>query len=121
MWLPMAEQGNLLAQNYVGIHHYLGLGVDRDFRKAVTWFAKAAVKGYPDAQYNLGAMYANGEHVAKDYYKAYLWFFAADHNGNQHAAKRLTGIASEHKLLGNQVRYAEQEAKQYINKEVISD
>lgn len=79
--------------------YYLGLGQRRDFQKALVWFEKAAKKGFADAQYNLGGMYENGEHVKKDYFKAYMWLFAAYNNGNLDAVKRLTAIASEHKLL----------------------
>ena len=116
IWMTRAGQGDAEAQNYIAIHYYLGLGQRRDFQKALAWFEKAAKKGFADAQYNLGGMYENGEYVKKDYFQAYMWLFAAHNNGNPHAAKRLIAIASEHKLLGNQVTYAEAQGKKYIKK-----
>ena len=116
LWLPMAEAGDPIAQNYLGIHHYLGLGKPRDYRKAKNWFEKAAADGLADAQYNLGTMYENGEYVEIDYMRAYMWLFAAHTNGNTNAANRMWGITGDHKLFGNQVALAEEQAQQYIKR-----
>ena len=113
MWQPLANNGDRVAQNYLGIHHYLGLGMERNFRLAKEWFEKAAMNGLSDAQYNLGVMYENGEYVQKDYLTAYMWFVIADRNGNSHAARRMQGIADEHKLFPNQIMRAESLAKKY--------
>ena len=63
LWLPKAEQGDAEAMNYLGILNYLGLGKQRDYRKAAEWFQQSAQMGFADAQYNLGSMYENGESV----------------------------------------------------------
>ena len=115
MWQPLANNGDLKAQNYLGIHYYLGLGIQRNYKSAKEWFEKAAVQGFPDAQYNLGVMYENGEFVDMDYLTAYMWFFIADRNGNSHAARRMQGIAEEHKLFPNQIMRAETLAKEYLH------
>lgn len=112
LWLPLANNGDLTAQNYIGIHHYLGLGVKRNYKLAKGWFEKAAVKGLPDAQYNLGVMYENGEYVDKDYISAYKWFYLAKQNGNDHASRRMKALSEEHKLFPNQMRRAVELAKQ---------
>lgn len=41
------------------------------------WFQRAAQSGDPDAQYNLGLMYANGTGVAQDHLLAHVWFSLA--------------------------------------------
>ncbi len=116
LWLAQAEQGDVVAKNYIGILYYLGLGTPRDYRKARHWFEQAANQGYADAQYNLGSMYENGEFFDIDYMKAYMWLFAAHKNGNTHAANRMWGITGDHKLFGNQVARAEKLAEPYINR-----
>lgn len=110
LWQPLAINGDLTAQNYLGIHYYLGLGVRRNYKQAETWFEKAANGGLPDAQYNLGVMYENGEFVSQDYVTAYMWFFVANQNGNSNARKRMQGLSDEHKLFPNQIRRAQEMA-----------
>ena len=44
-WLPLAEAGDATAQNYIGTHHYLGLGVKRNLRQATQWFEQSARAG----------------------------------------------------------------------------
>ena len=71
LWLPLSEAGDATAQNYIGIHHYLGVGVKRNLGQATQWFEQSARAGEVNAQYNLGLMYENGHHVKQDYGKAY--------------------------------------------------
>ncbi len=113
-WLPVAEQGDPVAQNYLAIQNYLGLGVPRNYKMAKEWFEKAAKNGLADAQYNLGVMYENGDYVDQDYVTAYMWLYIANKNSNPHAARRMQGIADEHKLFPNQMMRAETLAKEYI-------
>ena len=115
IWKPMAEEGDLYAQNYLGIQYYLGLGVDRDYKMANKWFEKAASGGFADAQYNLGGMYENGEFVETNYVDAYKWFYAAKENGNTHAERRMQALGEEHKLFGNQMNHAAELAKEFIH------
>lgn len=114
LWKPRAEQGDPLAQNYMGIHHYMGLGTRRDFGLARQWYEKAADQGFPDAQFNLGLMYENGKGVRQDYLTAFKWFIAAYEQGNDNALNHLKRIAEEHKLMPNQMTYANELAKPYI-------
>ena len=114
LWIPLAENNDKEAQNYLGIHHYLGLGVKRDLDQAKNWFEKAALKGYPDAQYNLGQMYENGQSVEQDFLIAYMWFHAASEQGNKNASKHMKSISEEHKLFPNQMKHAKEMAKPYI-------
>ena len=47
LFKPRAEAGDVEAQNYLGVHYYLGLGVKRDLHKALQWYEKAALQGDP--------------------------------------------------------------------------
>jgi TPR repeat protein len=51
-----AEQGNVDAQNNLGVMYYSGEGVSRDTDKAKEWFSKAAAQGNEEAKANLDAM-----------------------------------------------------------------
>jgi len=116
IWLPLAKTGDPIAQNYIGITYYLGLGKDRNHKEAMQWFEKSAVSGYADAEYNLGVMYENGESVNKDYVTAYKWFYLAKENGNTHAEKRMQAMAEEHKLFPNQMKLAVELSKKALDK-----
>jgi hypothetical protein len=49
IWKVKAEQDDQEAQNFLGIHYLLGLGVKRNFVLARKWYEKAAKSGHPDA------------------------------------------------------------------------
>ena len=53
--------------------------------EAVKWFQVAAAHGYSNAQYDLGAAYANGEGVPQDTVLAYMWFNLASASGDKDA------------------------------------
>lgn len=50
-----------------GLKAYL----DKDYQVALSEFTTAAKLGHPNAQFNLGAMYFNGEGVTQDPVQAY--------------------------------------------------
>ena len=51
-----ADQGNVDAENNLGVMYFSGEGIARDTDKAKEWFAKAAAQGNADAKANLDAM-----------------------------------------------------------------
>lgn len=70
-----------------GLLFYKGIGVDKDFKKAVQWFKQAAKKGHSGAQYNLGIMSYLGQGMTKDFAQAAHWFQKAgeqDHASAQY-------------------------------------
>ena len=54
------QNGNAEDQLKYGQMFYDGKGVKQDYVKAVNWYQRAADQHHPEAQYKLGAMYANG-------------------------------------------------------------
>jgi len=52
-----------------------------DYETAAAFWKKLARKGDKSAQYNLGALYANGQGVEKDAARAYTWFLKAAESG----------------------------------------
>ncbi len=114
LWLPRAEQGDTDAQNYLGIHYNLGLGVARDYKQALEWYGQAAKAGHPDAQSNYGDMINYGYGIPKDNYKAFVWYFAASQQGHEKAKIQIDAIAALGNLSPNQQMHAKIEANSYI-------
>jgi len=77
-----AEQGDARAQFQLGLHYYLGRGVEKDFEEAVKWYRKAAEQGNAYAQFNLGGRYFDGEGQKKDFVEAVKWYRKAAEQGN---------------------------------------
>lgn len=57
---PLADAGNPLAQNQVGLMYAKGQGAKRDDAAAVQWFRKSAQQDNDKAKANLAFMIANG-------------------------------------------------------------
>ena len=64
-----------------------GQGVEQNYKSASIWYEKAAEKGHPKAQFNLGGLYYLGLGVKQDYSKCYKWL--------TRAAKKITGENQE--------------------------
>jgi TPR repeat protein len=74
--LPAAEQGDLVAQNIVGIGHQYGEGLPVDAKGAVRWFTASGEGGFAAAWHNLGYLHEVGmpglapdDVLARDFYR----------------------------------------------------
>ncbi|MBL8484882.1 MAG: transglycosylase SLT domain-containing protein [Rhodocyclaceae bacterium] len=76
-----------------------GEGVPRDAQRASTLYCESARLGNPDAQYNLGWMYANGRGVARDDAQAAAMFRLASEQGHAQAANMLARVAGDREAL----------------------
>lgn len=74
VWLPMAEEGDALAQVYVGEVFEKGMGVPPDYATAAHWYRKAADQGNARAQISLGFLYERGLGVSRDPTNALNWY-----------------------------------------------
>lgn len=86
---PLAKAGHSGAQHLLGLMHYMGHGVTRDYRQAMVWHRKAADQGHADAQYVVGAMYYTGNTVEADPKQAVPWFRRAAEKGHAEAQHAL--------------------------------
>jgi TPR repeat protein len=83
--LPLAEQGDVEAQNNIAWMFAQGKGVPKDYSEAVKWWKLAAEQGNSDAQYNLGVLFSNGQGISQDYKEATKWYRLAADQGNAKA------------------------------------
>ncbi|MCG7951778.1 MAG: caspase family protein [Candidatus Thiodiazotropha endolucinida] len=74
VWLPQAQEGDPVAQNYVGEIYEKGLGIEPDYATAAAWYLKAADQGNSRARINLGFLHEKGFGVKKDLAQALNWY-----------------------------------------------
>ena len=114
LFRELARNGDVEAQNYLGIHYSLGLSVERDYKKAFEWYKRAAKTGNPYAQRNTADMYNYGRGIEKDSYLAFVWYFAAYKQGNDNAKPQIDSITASGHLSPNQQLHAKIESNDFI-------
>ena len=77
----LADDGNPVAANSLGMLYANGNKVPQDFAQAKKWFLFASEHGNPASEFNLGFAYEHGQGTAVDLPEAVRWYhMAADHN-----------------------------------------
>jgi len=76
-----AKGGDVKAQFNLGLAHYNGKEVPKNYGEAAKWLQKAAEQGYALAQYNLGILYDKGQGVPQNHAKAAKWWQKAAEQG----------------------------------------
>ena len=84
-WEKAAEMGNALAHYSLCEMYREGKGVKKDERKMVYHLEQAAIGGFPDARYNLGAV--EEEHGRRD--RAVKHWIIAANQGHDHSLRTL--------------------------------
>lgn len=84
--MPMAKQGDVDAEEAIGLKYAYAEGVKWNLPKGIKWLRKAAQGGSADADCSLGLIYDNGllftgHHVAPNYAKAVKWYRRAAEKG----------------------------------------
>ncbi len=92
MLQEVAEEGNPIMQQFLGLCYAIGYGCEENPAEAVNWFKKSAEQGCDDAQMMLGECYCCGHGVKKDYETAFEWYMKAAGNGNPKAKSILSQI-----------------------------
>jgi hypothetical protein len=85
-FLPLAEQGDAVAQFRLGSMYHDGKGVTQDFKEAVRWYRLAAERGNASAQVNLGSMYHEGQGVTQNDKEAVRWYQVAAEQSDPEAS-----------------------------------
>jgi uncharacterized protein len=91
--LKAGELGSLEAQRDLGALYATGDWTGpRDAVRAVEWYRRAAERGHPDAQYNLGFMYVLGEGVQADPNEGVQWLRRSADQGDDSAIRLLADL-----------------------------
>ena len=86
-----AESGDVEAQFALAEAYRAGRGVERDAKKAISWYLKAARRGHIRAQYHLGRMFEAGEGAQQNPSKAAEWYRLAARLGHDPDAEFALG------------------------------
>ncbi|KAK5799663.1 hypothetical protein F5H01DRAFT_356623 [Linnemannia elongata] len=74
-WTRSANQGDVDARVKMGDYYYMGIGTEKDYKKATACYRVAAQSEISAmAMWNLGWMHENGIGVAKDFHLAKRWY-----------------------------------------------
>lgn len=73
--LKLAQEGDSVAQNDLGILYAEGEGVGQDDAEAIEWFLKSAEQGNSYAACNLALHYGSGRGVKRDVIETLKWCF----------------------------------------------
>ena len=111
---PFAEQGDALAQFYLGMLHDLGGGVPQDYSTAHKCYSLAAEQGGANAQTHLGDLYALGNGVIQDNAYAHMWYNIAASTGDPTA--KLMRYRIEKKMTPAQIAEAQKLARECVKK-----
>lgn len=114
---PLAEQGDALAQNNLGLMYMRGNGLWLlDYPEALKWYTKSAEQGCSPGMAGLGDMYNWGWGVSQDYVEAYKWYILASSNPlNKEDSDRIikTRYTLANKMTREQIAEAEKRASEW--------
>jgi hypothetical protein len=110
------EEGDAIKQTTV-IREALIAFDERNFPKAFRLNKPLAEQGHADAQYNLGAMYADGEGVPQDNVRAYAWWSVAATQGKEDAKKYKGSV--QDLMTPKQIAKGQELAAEYWEKYVV--
>ena len=85
----LANMGNPVGQNNLGVMYESGNGAAQDSVEAAKWYRKSADQGYAIGQSNLGFMYESGSGVPQDFAEAAKWYRKAADQGSANAQLKL--------------------------------
>ena len=103
--LPAARSGNADAEELIGVMYALGLGVERDDKRAFEWYLRASMKGHAGAQSGVGWYYEVGRGIPeRDLVRAYMWYVLSAIGGDPDAAISQEEVAK--KMTPEQIEQA---------------
>lgn len=85
----LANQGDVKAQNFLGLLYLIGEGVPQDDAKAIQWYEKSANQGDVKAQNFLGKAHYDGQIVRQNYANAFQWYEKSANQGNVYGQSNL--------------------------------
>jgi TPR repeat protein len=105
-WLRRAATRDQWAAYHLGLIYDHGLGIHPNRTAAISWYERAAAKGYDSAQLNLGIILANLSGAKRDEARAVRLYRSAARQGNRNAAYNLGLYYSEGRGVVRNLRMA---------------
>ena len=110
IWVPLAKEGNAVAQNNLALSYWNGEGVPQDLRTAEKWYFLAAEQGHGEAQHNVANLYSlSGRKVY-----GHMWANLASLQGIKRSERLREQIAK--KMTRSQIKKAQDLARQCVKK-----
>jgi TPR repeat protein/transglutaminase-like putative cysteine protease len=107
-WLkPLAEQGHVRAQYFLGWMYEGGLGVAIDLHEAARWYRLAAEQGDPSTQARLGYFYQRGLGMARDDKLAAQWYAKSAEGGDRQGQLYLASMYRDGRGVDRDFKEAE--------------
>ena len=104
--VPLASQGDAIAQLTLGRMHLRAEGVPQNSFAAFEWLRLATEQGNPDAQFELGVMHRDGVGTVVDGQLALQWFKRAADRGAPAAFNAIGELYLNHPDVPRNVRIA---------------
>ena len=95
LWLPIAEQGEVRAQFFMGFMHDMGFGVPENDKEAIKWYQLAAEQGDARAQLFTGFLYDFGIGIPGNDKSALKWYQLAAAQGYTEADLNIFELESK--------------------------
>ena len=95
IWHKLAEEGDAIAQNSLGVLFQKGQGVKKNYSESYKWFKKSSEDGYTPAQVSLGYIYDQGMGLKQNKIKAFMWWKIASLHGDNDAKTLLQILLTE--------------------------
>jgi TPR repeat protein len=108
----LAATGDEAALHTLGLLHFYGEGVKRDYKKSASYLSKAAEAGFPPSQSFLGYIYENGFGVKQDTGKAVSLYESAAEQDDTLAQLSLGALY----LMGDKVKPDHAKAFAWLSK-----
>lgn len=99
--LAMAKDGNAEAQNEVGMWYYTGTHTERNYERALQWFARSAQQGNVEAIGNMAMCYQYGHGIARDSVTATKLYQKSIQKGNEALFDRQVELARQGSVFSN--------------------
>lgn len=91
-----ASQGKINACSVLGFMYFQGEGIAKDEKRGIYWLRKAAEKGEPTAQFDIGCAYMDGTGgLVQNTNEALKWLKASASQGNTKAQIRINEIMNK--------------------------
>jgi len=111
--VAMADGGERCAYFLLGLYHSRGfMGNPVDFNKAFELYEKAAMQGFPTAQYNVGYYYYEGKGVQMNLHKALEWFDKAIAAGCQESREYRQEVMEDLRAGGGNINQQPQQSQE---------